>query len=76
MRINLNIPRSEITCLLVAVSKHAHEFGVAAQRERSAHRLAGKPFSPETKDVIETWERHAQTLNNVKIEIKRQSGVK
>lgn len=76
MKIIIDIPRSEVTALLVALNKHATEFATAAAKERSAHRLAGKPFSDETKEVVEAWDKHYYTLNRLKEDIKRQAGIK
>lgn len=76
MKIILEIPRGEVACLLVALNKHATEFAIAAAKERSSHRLAGQPFSAETKGIVEAWDRHAAMLNRLKADIRHQTGVK
>jgi hypothetical protein len=67
------MPRGEVACLLVAINNHAHSFQVAAQKERATY---GEALKAEGLKVVETWERHAVTLNGLKAEIKRQARIR
>ena len=75
MRITLDIPKEEVPCLLVALQHGATDFAVSARQERDTHRLARKPFSAETKETVEAWDRHFVTLMRLKEEIRRKAGI-
>jgi hypothetical protein len=62
----LNVPRGEVTALLVAINKHACDFLESASKEKA------KPNCEHS--IAAAWTRHGTFLNSLKADIKRQAG--
>lgn len=70
-QLTIDIPRSSVEALLVAINNHAHSFAVSAQELM----LKKKRTKGEERD-LKVWSAHAVALQAVKIDIKRKVGIK
>lgn len=74
MRLIINIPKASVAALAVAISNHAHGFGVSAREMRQGLR----PNELREKYTIETlnaWDRNRAALLSAKEQIKKQAGI-